>query len=93
MSTGANGLSNLDANQVIRKSARISSPDGNLGTGAIILNSLVPSEYDQISVTYVTSGNGVGEIETAVYRLDGTIVATLTLSYDASNRLIDVIRS
>lgn len=93
MVIGDNGLSNLDANQVIRKSARITSPDGDLGAGVVILNSLVPSEFDQISLTYVTSGNGIGEIETATYKLDTVTVATLTLSYDASNRLIDVIRS
>ena len=43
--------------------------------------------YDSITLTYVASGNGAGEIETVVYSLDGTTVATLTLSYNASNKL------
>lgn len=66
-------------------------PGENLGV--ITQNSLVPSEYDQIALTYVAAGNGVGEIETATYSLSGSPVATLTLSYDSSNRLINVVRS
>lgn len=58
--------------------------------------SLVPEAYDHISLTYVAAGNGAGEIETVVYRTGGgagTIVATLTLAYDGSNRLLSVTRS
>ena len=57
------------------------------------LAQLVPETYDQIDLTYVAAGNGVGEIETATYLSSGTAVATLTLTYDASNRLISVARS
>jgi len=92
-------LSQLDANQVIRRSgadlsnpANPSVPDAGLAV-VNIGGTLVPEKYDQISVTYVAAGNGVGEVETATYRLSGTVIATLTLSYDASNRLIDVVRS
>lgn len=51
---------------------------------------LVTDAYDYISLTYVASGNGAGEIETVTYKTGGsggTTVATLTLTYDASNNL------
>lgn len=57
---------------------------------------LVPETYDTISLTYVTAGNGIGEIDTVSYfqgGVLGTLVATLTLSYDASNNLTLVTRS
>ena len=54
---------------------------------------LVPTSYDEIVLTYVTSGNGIGEIETATYKLSSVTVATLTLSYDSQNRLSGVVSS
>jgi hypothetical protein len=89
----SNTMDIKDANQVIRSSAR-QLEDGGVVLGVQNLSgSLVPEEYDQISLTYVAAGNGVGEIETATYKLDGNTIATLTLSYDAQDRLIDVVRS
>lgn len=52
--------------------------------------------HDYIGVTYVAAGNGVGEIYQVMYKeggAAGTVVGTLTLSYDASNRLSGVTRS
>lgn len=57
---------------------------------------LVPSKYDYISLTYVSGGNGDGEVETVTYKtggIGGTTVATLTLTYDADNNLSSVTRS
>jgi hypothetical protein len=54
---------------------------------------LVPDKYDDIVLTYVPSGNGVGQIQTVTYKLSGGTIATLTLTYDSSNRLIEVMRS
>lgn len=54
---------------------------------------LVTGAYDHIALTYVAAGNGAGEIETATYRTGGsggTIITTLTLTYDASNRIATV---
>lgn len=68
-------------------------------SGSIEINDitqLIPEKYDYIFLTYVTSGNGIGEIETVTYRdggSGGAIVATLTLAYDASNRLNEVTRT
>jgi hypothetical protein len=59
-------------------------------------NTLVPVEYDSISLTYVPSGDGVGQIQTVTYYtggLSGTQVALLTLGYDSGNNLISVVKS
>ncbi len=50
-------------------------------------------EYDEIVLTYVASGNGIGEIETVVYKKTGDVIATLTLSYDANDKLSGVVKS
>ena len=54
---------------------------------------LIPSSYDYIALTYVAAGNGAGEIETVTYKTGGsggTTIITLTLTYDASDRIADV---
>jgi hypothetical protein len=55
--------------------------------------SLAPVEQDEIVLTYVTVGNGIGEIETVTYKLASVTVKTLTLAYDGSNRLTSVVAS
>lgn len=58
-----------------------------------IAGALITEPYDEIALTYITSGNGTGEIGTATYKNASVTVGTLTLSYDSSNRLINVLRS
>lgn len=55
-----------------------------------LAGSLAPVEHDEIATTYV---GATTDISTVIYKLAGTTVATLTLSYDGSNRLIGVVRS
>ena len=53
-------------------------------------------KYDYIALTYISAGNGTGEIGTITYKqggASGETVATLTLGYDGSTRLISVTRS
>ena len=50
-------------------------------------------QHDDIEITYVAAGNGVGEIETVVYKLATATVATLTLSYNSDNKLTGVAKS
>lgn len=57
------------------------------------MGSLVPESYDEIDLTYVAAGNGAGELETATFSKGGIAFALLTLTYDASNRLIEVVRT
>ena len=49
----------------------------------------IPS-YDYLALTYVSSGNGAGEVETVTYKTGGsagTTVATLTLTYNSSDEV------
>ena len=53
----------------------------------------VTEPYDHVALTYVASGNGEGEVETATYKsggAGGTTITTLTLTYDASNRIASI---
>lgn len=65
--------------------------DGSINTS--ILNTLITTEYDEINLTYVSAGNGVGEIETVTYKKDSITVSVLTLGYDGNNKLASVARS
>ena len=90
-----NGMSSLDHTQVIRKQV-IENADGTLAQRTVNVANLITQAYDYISLTYVAAGNGAGEIETVTYKTGGaagTTVATLTLTYDASNRILDITRS
>lgn len=52
--------------------------------------------YDYIVLTYVAAGNGAGEIETVVYKTGGSggsIVATLTLAYDANDEISSITKT
>lgn len=54
---------------------------------------LVPETFDYQALTYVAAGNGAGEVETVTYRTGGaagTIVATVTLTYDANDNVATV---
>lgn len=55
--------------------------------------SLVPTAYDEIDLTYVPSGNGSGQVQTATYKLATVTQKTLTMTYDGSNRLSTVVAS
>ena len=80
-STGLSTTTNLDA-----------------GTFSVkqITDGLGIPKYDYIALTYVSAGNGTGEIQTVTYKTGGAsgiTVAALTLGYDASNRLNSVTRT
>lgn len=53
---------------------------------------LVPEEFDELNISYVTSGNGVGEIYEVEYRNNGGLVITLRMTYDANDKLSNVSR-
>lgn len=63
---------------------------------ARLAGSLVPEAFDYQDITYVLAGNGQGEISTVVFKSGGsggTTVATLTMTYDANDKLSTVTRS
>lgn len=77
--------SKLDANQIQKLS--FDEQEKALRTVGVG-GKLVPEVYSAITLTY----DGAGNIATVVY-LDGTTtVAQLNLTYDGSNRLIQVTR-
>ena len=54
---------------------------------------LVNESYNSIELTYVTVGDGIGEIATVVYKKAGDTVATLTLAYDSNDKLSSVTKT
>jgi len=64
-----------------------SDKDGNF------ITPFAPAEYDEIVLTYVAAGNGIGEIETVIYKLSTVTLSTLTLSYDSQSRLTGVAKA
>jgi len=54
---------------------------------------LVTANFDEVDLTYVPSGNGAGQVATAVYKLATITVKTLTMTYDSSDRLTSVVAS
>lgn len=60
---------------------------------ARLTGSLTPVAFDEIALTYVVAGNGIGQIATAVYKLATVTVKTLTFSYDGSDRLSGTVAS
>lgn len=63
---------------------------------ATIVSGLIPEVFDYVGVTYVASGNGEGEVETATYKSGGSggdTVAVLTIAYDSSDRISSITRT
>ena len=53
-------------------------------------------EFDYIALTYVAAGDGVGEIEIVTYKnggAGGTTVATLTITYNASDEISTITKT
>lgn len=69
------------------------------GKGALTtydIAKLVPKAFDYFTATYVAAGNGAGKIETVIYKTggaSGTTVATVTITYNANDRISTVIRT
>ena len=74
---------------------------GGGSDGAILteLRKLIGFEipaYDYIALTYVSSGDGQGEIETVTYKkggASGTTVAVLTLAYNSDDEIATITRT
>lgn len=54
---------------------------------------LVPDVFDEIDLTYVVVGPGSGQIRTVTYKLQSLIIATLTLTYDGSDRISMIVKT
>lgn len=58
----------------------------------IALDALVPEDYDEYDMSYISSGPGVGEVGLITFKKAALVVAAVSFSYDASNRVINVKR-
>lgn len=76
----------LDSNQAIKAVY----DKEKIALRTIAFNSLVPEDYDEVNLTYISSGNGTGEIGLVTYLKATSTVAILSLSYDSQNRIISV---
>lgn len=76
-------LSSLDANQVIQAMF----DDTNDEFKPISASALVPSDYDEISLSY--TGSDLTQVQ---YKKNSTVITTLTLSYTSGN-LTGVVKS
>lgn len=87
-------MANVDFNNDgSTKSLKVKDDDANIALTALVDKlpaGLVPAKFDQIVTTYV---GATTDIATVVYKDATVTVATLTLSYDGSNRLVDVTRT
>lgn len=82
----------LDYSQVLQHS--FDEPNNALRVTSIAGGgTLVSEQFDSEFLTYVPSGNGVGEIATITYKLAGVTVATLTLTYNSDNKLTSVVKT
>jgi hypothetical protein len=82
-------VSSLDGNQTLQ----YGFDDDKQAHRVVDISQLVPEEYDEIDIEYILAGPGTGEIGVVEYSQGGNLIATLTLSYDGSNRLINVVKS
>jgi len=57
----------------------------------IKFQNFIVGEHDEREIAYVTSGNGIGEIETVTFKLATVTVNTLTFTYDSNDNLTDVV--
>ncbi len=62
-------------------------------TSTRLAGSLVPTAFDEIVLTYVTSGDGMGQVESATYKLSGSTVRTLSMAYNGDSQLESVVAS
>jgi hypothetical protein len=83
-------VSKLDSDQI----TRLSYDEANAAMRQIgVGGTLVPDKYSRIVLTYITSGNGAGSIGTVTYYDGATLICVLNLTYDVSDRLVDVERT
>lgn len=88
-------LTGIEANQTngtqVTQVSNFPSPTPDPNIAARLTGSLTPVAFDEVDLTYVVAGNGVGQIETATYKLATVVVKTVTLTYDGSDRLISAV--
>lgn len=72
------------------------SDDALLNETLEAIAGFVTDPYDYVALTYVAAGNGVGELETAIFKTGGSggvTVATITITYDANDQVSTITSS
>ena len=78
----------LDANQAIKAAY----DKAKIAHRVIAFDSLVTEDYDECNLAYISSGPGIGEVGTAIFKMNATIVAVISFTYDSQNRMISAVR-
>lgn len=65
---------------------------GKIAHRVIALDVLVPEDYDEYDMSYITSGPGIGEVGLITFKKSSIVVAALSFTYDSLNRCINVTR-
>ena len=77
----------------LEKDKFVQTIDGETAVRVSLFEGFEIGNFDDITITYVAAGNGVGEIETVTYLLASSTVAVLTLSYNGDDKLSRVQRT
>ncbi len=83
-------------NYVKKSDGTVVAMQGDDSGNLMVVQGFSIAGHDYVALTYVAAGNGVGEVETATYKTGGsggTTLATLTLTYDSSNRIATVTKT
>lgn len=64
--------------------------DNNAGTWGRVLQSFLNTTYDSV---YFTNPDANGNYQTITFKYSGSIVRTLTLTFDASNNVTSIVKS
>lgn len=74
----------------------IEAGDNEPAVRVINFANFIQTSYDYIALTYVSAGNGAGEIETVTYKSggsSGTTIATLTITYNGDDKIETITKS
>lgn len=75
----------LDSNQTL-----IGAYDESNRSYRVIITQFAPSDYDQIVLAYIETGDGAGQIGMIVYKKDSVTIGATTIAYDSEDRISTV---
>ena len=52
------------------------------------VDALVPEDYDSYEVSYITAGNGIGDVGLLTFLKSAAIVAAISFTYDTQHRFL-----
>ena len=76
--------------EALKQVFNLASPE-EAGIDAIRKQNFDIPEHDERELQYVTSGNGIGEVEYVIYKLSSVEGARLTFTYNGSDELTSIV--